>query len=66
MYIGVYPVVITIRRSNEYLNRSLGIYEGDDAEKDDLTIYELRQDKIKPVLSFFTSQLKVQLSHDLW
>ncbi|KAK6522649.1 hypothetical protein TWF281_002085 [Arthrobotrys megalospora] len=67
MYIGVYPVVITIRRSNEYLNRSLGIYEGDDAEKgDDDTIYELRQDKIKPVLSFFTSQLKAQLSNDLW
>ncbi|RVD86854.1 uncharacterized protein DFL_005108 [Arthrobotrys flagrans] len=67
MYIGVYPVVITIRRSNEYLYRSLGIYEGDDEEKaDGDTIYELRQEKIKPFLGFFTSQLKAQLSHDLW
>ncbi|KAK6344905.1 hypothetical protein TWF718_006856 [Orbilia javanica] len=67
MYIGVYPVVITIRRSNEYLYRSLGIYEGDDEEKaDDDTIYELRQDKIKPFFGFFTSQLKIQLSNDLW
>ncbi|KAK6340335.1 hypothetical protein TWF730_002098 [Orbilia blumenaviensis] len=67
MYIGVYPVVITIRRSNEYLYRSLGIYEGDDEEKaDDDTIYELRQEKIKPVLSFFGSQLRLQLSNDLW
>ncbi|KAK6520226.1 hypothetical protein TWF506_000506 [Arthrobotrys conoides] len=67
MYIGVYPVVITIRRSNEYLYRSLGIYEGDDEERaDDDTIYELRQDKIKPFLGFFTSQLKAQLSHDIW
>ncbi|KAF3939158.1 hypothetical protein ABW19_dt0206928 [Dactylella cylindrospora] len=67
MYIGVYPVVITIRRSNEYLERSLGIYEGDDKEKgDDDTIYEAANEKNKTVLKFFASQLKAQLSSDLW
>lgn len=29
MYISVYPVVITMRHSNVYEERSLGIYEGD-------------------------------------
>ncbi|KAJ6264478.1 hypothetical protein Dda_0624 [Drechslerella dactyloides] len=67
MYIGVYPVVITIRRSNEYLERSLGIYEGDDKEKDDDdTIYECSRDAKKPMLTFCASQIKAQLSNDLW
>lgn len=29
MYISVYPVVITMRHSNVYEERSLGIYSGD-------------------------------------
>ena len=34
MYISVYPVVITMRNSNVYEERSLGIYAGDSAEKE--------------------------------
>ncbi|KAI1500177.1 cation transport protein-domain-containing protein [Biscogniauxia marginata] len=30
MYISVYPVVITMRHSNVYEERSLGVYDGDD------------------------------------
>ncbi|KAK6539435.1 hypothetical protein TWF694_009659 [Orbilia ellipsospora] len=66
MYIGVYPVVLTIRRSNEYLHRSLGIYEGDTEKGDEATVYEPSTMEARPILSFFTSQLKAQLSHDLW
>ncbi|KAK6338880.1 hypothetical protein TWF696_009685 [Orbilia brochopaga] len=67
MYIGVYPVVITIRRSNEYLERSLGIYEGDDKDiGDDDTIYEHSRDAKKPILHFCASQIKAQLSNDIW
>lgn len=66
MYIGVYPVVITIRRSNEYLQRSLGIYDGDLMKKeDDDTIYELATEKKKPFWSFFGKQFKAQFSGDL-
>lgn len=35
MYISVYPVVITIRHSNVYEERSLGIYSGDTPSPDD-------------------------------
>lgn len=35
MYISVYPVVITMRGSNVYEERSLGIYAGDDEEEMD-------------------------------
>lgn len=36
MYISVYPVVITMRHSNVYEERSLGIYADDSAPKEDL------------------------------
>ncbi|POS71411.1 hypothetical protein DHEL01_v210196 [Diaporthe helianthi] len=35
MYISVYPVVITIRHSNIYEERSLGIYSGDESSASD-------------------------------
>lgn len=35
MYISVYPVVITIRHSNVYEERSLGIYSGDESSSTD-------------------------------
>lgn len=35
MYISVYPVVITMRHSNVYEERSLGIYDGDEAPPQD-------------------------------
>lgn len=35
MYISVYPVVITIRHSNVYEERSLGIYSGDESTVSD-------------------------------
>lgn len=35
MYISVYPVVITIRHSNVYEERSLGIYSGDESSNSD-------------------------------
>lgn len=35
MYISVYPVVITIRHSNVYEERSLGIYSGDESSGSD-------------------------------
>ncbi|KAF3125201.1 hypothetical protein TWF703_011059 [Orbilia oligospora] len=67
---GFYVVPIAATRislQTLYVIISLGIYEGDDEEKaDDDTMYELRQEKIKPFLGFFTSQLKAQLSNDLW
>ena len=78
MYISVYPVVITMRNSNVYEERSLGIYADDPQE--------IRQEKSKntgilrrirrtvtnqgnPKESrgyFVRQQLRGQLAHDLW
>lgn len=53
MYISVYPVVITMRNSNVYEERSLGIYaeEDDPAQKDkDEKEAEAENDPLKPGL----------------
>ncbi|KAE9962476.1 hypothetical protein EG328_000401 [Venturia inaequalis] len=75
MYISAFPVAITIRNSNVYEERSLGIYS-DDAE------YEEMEAKGKTFMSwakkrfggagsnhkgvFVQQQLRAQLAHDLW
>lgn len=75
MYISAFPVAITIRNSNVYEERSLGIYV-DDAE------YEELEAKGKTFMSwakkrfvgagsnhtglFVQQQLRAQLAHDIW
>jgi Trk-type K+ transport system membrane component len=77
MYISAYPVAITIRNSNVYEERSLGIYADDPG-------YETNAEAHKgsPVtwmkkllwhpshetsrLDFVQHQLRAQLAHDLW
>lgn len=56
MYISVFPIAISVRRTNVYEERSLGIYsistgieEGDEHDT-----------------SYFTTHLRQQLSFDLW
>lgn len=59
MYISVFPIAISIRRTNVYEERSLGIYPGgkldDEDEADDPS-----------ALSYVGSHLRRQLSFDLW
>ncbi|TAQ88711.1 hypothetical protein B7494_g2953 [Chlorociboria aeruginascens] len=50
MYISVYPVVITMRHSNVYEERSLGIYADDDPETEDV-------EKNAPLLTKFKRTL---------
>lgn len=77
MYISVYPVVITMRNSNVYEERSLGIYSDDPGYA---TIPASRVRNMFGVLRrtmtgeafehtksyFFRQQLRAQLAHDLW
>jgi Trk-type K+ transport system membrane component len=78
MYISVYPVVITMRNSNVYEERSLGIYAGDSTEKEKMidpelgTIGRLRRTMtagFKPAFQtrsyFVRQQIRGQLAHDL-
>ena len=81
MYISVYPVVITMRNSNVYEERSLGIYTDDAIDPDDITKETKAQRPfIRGVLRkltnqggtreprgyFIRQQLRGQLAHDLW
>ncbi|KAK8208556.1 cation transport protein-domain-containing protein [Phyllosticta capitalensis] len=81
MYISVYPVVITMRNSNVYEERSLGIYSDDPIYSDThneksligLVVRRLRgspgqSDGGGPHTKsyFLRQQLRAQLAHDLW
>lgn len=77
MYISVYPVVITMRNSNVYEERSLGIYSDDpiateQPEEKQSLVGKLRRrmtTQQTPTDSrgyFVRQQLRGQLAHDLW
>lgn len=56
MYISVFPIAISIRRTNVYEEKSLGVYHDHSAEEEnDAT-----------ALSYVGSHLRRQLSFDLW
>jgi len=79
MYISAFPIAITIRNSNVYEERSLGIYR-DDPEYDHTTAE--KPNKAGPFSwfknqfnapanessrrYFIQQQLRAQLAHDLW
>lgn len=79
MYISVYPVVITMRNSNVYEERSLGIYADDPGyastqEQSGSGIFRKLRRKVtggsqpfEQTKSYFVrQQLRAQLAHDLW
>ena len=57
MYISVFPIAISVRRTNVYEEKSLGIYGGDAVE-------ELDSNGKQP--SYVSAHLRRQLSFDLW
>jgi len=77
MYISVYPVVITMRNSNVYEERSLGIYADDPAEKQEDNDLELGTlGRLRRTVTgfnrpsetrnyFIRQQVRGQLAHDL-
>jgi Trk-type K+ transport system membrane component len=58
MYISVFPIAISMRRTNVYEEKSLGIYGPGDEEADD------EDDQTAP--SYIGAHLRRQLSFDLW
>lgn len=57
MYISVFPIAISMRRTNVYEERSLGIYHLRDEDKEE---EEMREP------SYIGAHLRKQLSFDLW
>ncbi|CAK3950479.1 high-affinity potassium transport -like [Lecanosticta acicola] len=81
MYISVYPVVITMRNSNVYEERSLGIYADDqDSDQHDTSVGDSTSilsrlhsrlvgtggDGTETNGTFVRAQLRAQLAHDAW
>lgn len=72
MYISVYPVVITMRHSNVYEERSLGIYADDPSVNTDDETYSESSSPPTPKspasgrLYFIRHQLRAQMAFDLW
>ncbi|RCI11466.1 hypothetical protein L249_7192 [Ophiocordyceps polyrhachis-furcata BCC 54312] len=56
MYISVFPIAISIRRTNVYEERSLGVYHE----------HDIADDADSSALSYVGSHLRRQLSFDLW
>ena len=76
MYISVYPVVITMRNSNVYEERSLGIYADDPTEEPQasgssffhgMTHRMTAHGKPHDARGYFVrQQLRAQIAHDIW
>ena len=74
MYISAFPVAITIRNSNVYEERSLGIY-ADDPEYTENKSPRGMLGRFKQMIGtqrlettgyFVQQQLRAQLAHDIW
>ncbi|KAL2863235.1 potassium ion transporter [Aspergillus lucknowensis] len=57
MYISVFPIAISVRRTNVYEEKSLGVYE---PEKDEVN------EESQTAPSYIGTHLRKQLSFDLW
>ncbi len=72
MYISAYPVLIPLRSSNVYEERSLGIYKGDltTNRAEEEVVDGLKRGKrrmgIENKFFFLRQQLQHQLAHDIW
>ncbi|PMD41118.1 cation transporter [Hyaloscypha variabilis F] len=66
MYISAFPVVITMRNSNVYEERSLGIYAQDLKEGQREIDFHDPNAIRKTRMYFVRTQIQRQLGHDLW
>ncbi|KAJ5289610.1 uncharacterized protein N7443_009863 [Penicillium atrosanguineum] len=71
MYISVYPVVITMRHSNVYEERSLGIYADDptvteESENSSVNTSLSPKSPSQGRMYFIRHQLRAQMAYDLW
>ncbi|KAJ5099970.1 hypothetical protein N7532_006971 [Penicillium argentinense] len=78
MYVSAFPVLVTIRNTNVYEERSLGIYANDKTDepantcRSNVLMDLIRHHLGRPTLNetsrgyFVHQQLRSQLSHDIW
>jgi Trk-type K+ transport system membrane component len=66
MYISAFPVVITMRNSNVYEERSLGIYAQDIKQGERESEFHNYNSVRRTRMYFVRTQIHRQLGHDLW
>ena len=66
MYISVYPVAISIRRTNVYEERSLGLYAADNEEDGKGTSFVGKSPFPRGRGLIVATHIRRQLSFDLW
>jgi len=66
MYISAFPVVITMRNSNVYEERSLGIYAEDIRNKRRENDFPESTSILRTRMYFVREQVRRQLGHDMW
>jgi Trk-type K+ transport system membrane component len=66
MYISAFPVAITMRNSNVYEERSLGIYAQDIRNKKQENDFHNPNPVPRTRMYFVREQIQRQLGHDLW
>ncbi|KAG8880238.1 low affinity potassium transporter [Tulasnella sp. 332] len=67
MYVSVYPIALSVRSTNVYEERSLGIFEAHDEEQDkDLEPAELQEGRAKVWGKYLAMHARKQLAFDIW
>ncbi|CDO70946.1 hypothetical protein BN946_scf184829.g55 [Trametes cinnabarina] len=66
MYIAIYPVALSIRSTNVYEEKSLGVFEASPEDEDEEPNLDERQPRHERIGKYFSWHLRRQLAFDIW
>ncbi|KZT01449.1 uncharacterized protein LAESUDRAFT_731151 [Laetiporus sulphureus 93-53] len=64
MYISVYPLAMSVRSTNVYEEKSLGIYEDDNDAT--ASLFDPRENRVTVWSRYLATHMRKQLSFDMW
>ncbi|TBU58845.1 TrkH-domain-containing protein [Dichomitus squalens] len=66
MYIAIYPVALSIRSTNVYEEKSLGVFEPPEVDEDEEPNLDEKQPRRERIGKYFGWHLRRQLAFDIW
>ncbi|OSD05765.1 TrkH-domain-containing protein [Trametes coccinea BRFM310] len=66
MYIAIYPVALSIRSTNVYEEKSLGVFEASPEDEDEEPNLNEEQPRHERIGKYFSWHLRRQLAFDIW
>ncbi|KAH9891144.1 TrkH-domain-containing protein [Cubamyces lactineus] len=66
MYIAIYPVALSIRSTNVYEEKSLGVFEASPEDEDEEPNLDEKQPRHERIGKYFSWHLRRQLAFDIW